>query len=227
MTRFLRGKFARFFLKIFVDGRAPGQARIGENSPPPPPLYIKPYIKPYILFTKPAHNCYIAFRYNNYIFLARCFSNFEVRAAHGICLFLRESVRAVRAARDDLAGPSVVHLFFHTLTLPEKRPRASFFSHFFRFFFRIFFLQVCALGLFFPHETKSPLGWCRCQDKQRRGFRLAHGDTLPCASASSWTWRGLHASVSWMHACVPLHGRAWQDVQRAASAHSAHAIVFR
>lgn len=150
----------------------------------------------------------MSLRYNNYIFLARCFSNFEVRAARRVCLLFRESVRAVRAARDDLAGPSVVHLFFHALTLPEKRPRASFFSHFFRFFFRIFFLQVCALGLFFPHETKSPVGGRRCENKQRRGVRMAHGYSLPCASASSWAWRGLHASVGRMHACVPVYSWA-------------------
>lgn len=158
MTRFSRRKFAQFFLKIFLDGRAPGQARIGENSPPPPPLYIKPYIKPYILFTKPPHNCYMALWYNNYIFLKNCFSNFEVGASCRVCLLGSEGRSAIRTASNYLRRPTVMHLFFHDATLPEKRPRASFFSHFFRFFFRIFFLQVCALGVFFPHETKSPLG---------------------------------------------------------------------
>ena len=33
LTRFLRGKFARFSTKIFVDGRAPGQARIWGKFP--------------------------------------------------------------------------------------------------------------------------------------------------------------------------------------------------
>ena len=86
--------------------------------------------------------------YNYYILFAQRFSNFEMRAADGVCLLFRESVRAIRAARDDLAGPSVVHLFFHPATLAEKRPRASFFSHFFRFFFSHFFLaSVRAWGI--------------------------------------------------------------------------------
>lgn len=162
MTRFLRGKFARFFLKIFLDGRAPGQARLGKIPHLHPPLYIEPYIKPYILFTKPAYNCYIAIWYNNYIFLKNCFSNFEAGAACRVCLLGSEGRSAIRAASNYLRRPTIMHLFFHAATLPEKRPRASFFSHFFRFFFRIFFLQVCALGVLFPHETKSPVGGRGC-----------------------------------------------------------------
>jgi len=129
---FLRGTF--FFLDMH---QARGRARpgFGENSPPPPPLYIKPYIKPYILFTKPAYNCYIATRYNNYIFLKNCFCNFEAGASCRVCLLGSEGRSAIRTASNYLRRPTVMHLFFHDATLAEKRRRASFFSHFFSHFF--------------------------------------------------------------------------------------------
>lgn len=143
-----------FFLTCTRRGAGPGP----DWGKFPTPLYIEPYIKPYILFTEPPYNCYIAIWYNYYILLKNCFCNFKAGASRGVCLLGSEGRSAIRAASNYLRRPTVMHLFFHAATLPEKRPRASFFSHFFRFFFRIFFLQVCALGVLFPHETKSPIG---------------------------------------------------------------------
>jgi hypothetical protein len=177
---FLRGTF--FFLDT-RQARVPGQARFWGKFPTPPAHYIKPYIKPYILFTEPAYNSCVSAWYNNYIFLENCFCNFEAGSAHSVCLLRSEGRSAIRAASNYLRGPTVVHLFFHAATLPEKRRCASFFSFFFAFFFAEFaclrdiacqtsrrfrlpfasdfFSCKCARVTYsFPHETQSSLRWC-------------------------------------------------------------------
>jgi hypothetical protein len=170
-----------FFLTRARRGAGPGPD--WGKFPTPPAHYIKPYIKPYILFTEPAYNSCVSAWYNNYIFLENCFCNFEAGSAHSVCLLRSEGRSAIRAASNYLRGPTVVHLFFHAATLPEKRRCASFFSFFFAFFFAEFaclrdiacqtsrrfrlpfasdfFSCKCARVTYsFPHETQSSLRWC-------------------------------------------------------------------